>query len=363
MNTIHAIHYPCIPPDSNPYNILLLNALNKRGINSRECNSMAVLYRVILRRRATTIHFHWLNRAGGQISKNPAKLSWQSAIVFILLFSRAFGIRTVWTVHDLEAHNSSNNTFTFYRLVATLVNSLIAHSPAAVKIVASSYDVDLSKVHFIPHGLYPNALEVKARKDADHRPGQTKLRLVYFGNISPYKGLDTFASALQVASKQLGDLSPDVTIIGNLNNSRYPKLSTQLAEANELRIISDFMDCDSLNRCLEEADLVVLPFRHTLTSGSLIYALSAGKPVLVSRIDSIAYYLSPSYSFIFEAGNVTALAAQLVQICNNYSTHRLQCMGVSARRFAMTLDWSVIAKKTSNLYYLSDDNLVERPST
>jgi beta-1,4-mannosyltransferase len=351
MKTIHAIHYPCISPDSNPYNILLLNALNEQGITSRACNSIAMLYLVILRRRVSTVHFHWLNRAGGQISKKPAQLAWQTAIIFILLFARAFGIRTVWTVHDLEAHNLSNHGFVFYRSVAALVNSLIAHSPDAARIISSSYDVALSKVHCIPHGLYPRAFEVKAKKVADPRAGQAKLRLLYFGHISPYKGLDTFASALQVASKQLGEASPDVTIIGYLNSARYPKLSTQLTKAYDLRIISDFMDCDSLNRHLEEADLIVLPFRHTLTSGSLIYALSAGKPVLVSRIDSLAYYLSPSYSFLFEANNIASLAAQLVLICNDYSAYRLQCMGISARRFAMTLDWSVVAKQTSRLYY------------
>jgi len=350
MEMIHSIHYPCISSSSNPYNDLLINALNKRGISSQSCNSIVILCLAVLGRKVSTLHFHWLDRAGGQISIRPSKLAWQSTILGLLLFARAFNINTVWTVHDLKAHNSSNQRFFFYRLVASLVNSIIAHSPDAVDIISSAYDVSQAKVHFIPHGLYPRAFDVSSENILNAGPGLRKLRLVYFGHVSPYKGLDILASALQIASKRLGDQSPDVTIIGNLNSAKYPLLSKHLNECSDLKIISEFVDYDSLNKYLEKADLVVLPFRYTLTSGSLIYALSAGRPVLISHIDSLAYYLSPSFSFTFEPNSVISLADQLISICNNYSARKLRSMGLSARSFALTLDWDSVAKQTSELY-------------
>jgi beta-1,4-mannosyltransferase len=350
MKTIRSIHYPCISSSSNPYNDLLVDALNKQGISSQACNSIAILCLAVLGRKVSTVHFHWLDRAGGRFSIRTLKLAWQLTIICLLLFARIFNMNTVWTVHDLKAHNSGNQQFFFYRLVASLVNSLIGHSPNAVDSISSSYDVSQAKVHFIPHGLYPRAFDVSAENILNASPYSSKLRLIYFGHVSPYKGLDILASALQIASKRLGDQSPDITIIGNLNRSKYPLLAAQLGQCSNLKIISKFVDYDSLNKYLEKADLVVLPFRYTLTSGSLVYALSAGKPVLVSSIDSLAYYLSPSFSFTFEPNSAISLAEQLVLICNNYSARKLQSMGVLARRFAMTLDWDTVARQTSSLY-------------
>jgi beta-1,4-mannosyltransferase len=347
---IKSIHYPCIPQSSNPYNDLLVKALNDQGLPSQACNSILELAMAVLGRRASTIHFHWLCRAGGLLNLKPRKFVWQSSILLILVYSRLTRINTVWTVHDIVGHNSNRRQLLFYRLVASLVNSIIVHSPTAVDIISESYEIPRSKVSFIPHGNYPLAFDVDSQNSIGHESDQRNLRLVYFGHISPYKGLDVLALALQISYRQLGAKSPSVSIIGNLNTIKYSSLSSQLSLCNNLEIVSDFLDDDDLNQYLREADLIVLPFRYTFTSGSLIYALSAGKPVLTSRIDSLSYYLSPSFSFVCEPNSASSLADQIINICNHYSTIQLRAMGELARRFAMSLSWSSIAMKTSCLY-------------
>jgi beta-1,4-mannosyltransferase len=344
------IHYPCVPPHVNPYNNLLISSLNKIGIPSRPCNSIISLYKDIFFGQVSAVHFHWLDRAGGHFSGTPSKLLWQSSIIFIILVARLLNIRLVWTIHNLEAHNKAIKSYHFYHFVSILVNSLIAHSPYAIKLISATYDVKPNKITFIPHGLYPHAFALSSSSAIPRRQSSLALKLLYFGNISPYKGIDTFALALNHISQFLGDHNPQVSIVGRLNTVRFPDLLQQIKNCDNVSLISEFVDQSELNRFVADADLIVLPFLDTLTSGSLIYALSSAKPVLISDIQSLAFYLSPSYSFTFTPGNVDSLASKLSFICLNHSRETLQSMGQSARAFASTLDWHTIAIKTSKLY-------------
>jgi glycosyltransferase involved in cell wall biosynthesis len=342
-------HYPCISSDINPYNELLISALNAQGYPAYSCNSIAYLYSQFVHRKIAAIHFHWLDRAGGNLNLSPSKLSWQIAIILLLLISRLTGIKTVWTVHNLHTHNSSNQDVLFYRFVSALVGSLISHSPSTISSIASTYKVCSQKIQFIPHGNYPQAF---ASSILSPVPSDTtrRLRILYFGNISPYKGLDLLSLAIQAISKQLGDRTPDVTIVGSLNRTKYPLLAMQLHQCSNLNIVSGFVDNDELNQYLQNADFVVLPFRSSFTSGSLIYALSAGKPVLIPHFDSLSYYLSPTYSFTFSPGNLPSLISSLFSICTVHSPTSLQLMGKAARQFAQGLSWNVIAQETALLY-------------
>jgi beta-1,4-mannosyltransferase len=344
------VHYPCILLTSNPYNSLLISSLNNIGVPSKSCNSIHRVYWYVLSGQVSALHFHWLDRAGGNFSLLPSKLLWQLAIILIIFLGRLIHIKTVWTVHNLEAHNRATKSPIFYHLVSQSVSSLIAHSPSAISLISTTYDVSPHKIHFIPHGLYPQAFEVHQTSLDQITHNCQPLRLIYFGSISPYKGIDLLVLALEQISRLLGDLSPHVTIIGRIDTSRYPELFQQLKNCANVTIVSEFVEHTNLNCYISNADLIVLPFRDTLTSGSLIYALSSAKPVLIADISSLAYYLSPDFSFKFVPGSVDSLVSKLYYICRNYSRQSLQLMGQSARAFASKLDWYCIAINTSKLY-------------
>lgn len=348
---INSIHYPCIDSRLNPYNDLLLDSLNNVGCHSQACNSIYSLYRQTLLKKANILHFHWLDRAGGSINFRLPKLAWQASILLLLIIARVLRIRSVWTVHNLYRHNSVNQSTLFYQTVASLVNVLITHSPVAVDQVSTTYNVPLKKISCIPHGLYPNGLKVSPIVDSSSTHNSHNLRLLYFGNISPYKGLDLLASSLRSSSQILGPLKPILTVIGQLDRSKYPTLAQSLLENDNVTIVSDFADDNTLNSYLQEADLVILPFRNTLTSGSLLYALSAGKPILISNLPSLGYYLSSSYSFTFESENCDSLSRAIVHICTQQTRQSLYLMGINARNYALTLDWSSIAQETFELYH------------
>jgi glycosyltransferase involved in cell wall biosynthesis len=343
-----SIHYPCIDPKFNPYNKLLIEALNFSGYQSESCNSITYLFLRVFSRSVSVVHFHWLDRAGGSFSLQPLKLFWQLSILILIVVTRLHNIKIVWTVHNINTHNSDSNALIFYKTVSVLVHTIISHSPSACQLISHAYHVKSEKVVFIPHGYYPMALSVKPRIYSD-TPRQQTLRIIYFGNLSPYKGLDTLISALNmICSPQ--KLQPIVTIVGGLNEHKYPTLLADLQSGPNVTVIPKFVDYSTLNSHLNNSDIVILPFKDTLTSGSLIYALTSGRPVIVSNISSLTYYLSPSFAFTFIPGDVMSLAHVLDKICTNSIKSDLGEMGRCAREFALSLDWTAIALQTVKLY-------------
>lgn len=343
-----SIHYPCISPELNPYNELLIRSLNLSGYSSESCNSINHLFKSVLTRRVSVVHFHWLDRAGGSFSLQPLRLFWQLSIISLIIIARVFNIRTVWTVHNMNKHNSIDNVLIYYKTVSLLVNSIICHSPSACHLISQTYHVPSRKIVFIPHGYYPQALSVKNKSYTDVC-SQEPLRILYFGNLSPYKGLDTLLSALNNINIP-HHLQPNVTIAGSLNKSKYPSLLGDLQAFPNLTIIPNFLNYSTLNSHLNDSDIVILPFKDILTSGSLIYALSSGRPVIISNIPSLSFYLSPSFAFTFNPGDILSLAHVLESTCTNYMKNDLAEMGRCARNFALTLDWNTIGRQTANVY-------------
>jgi glycosyltransferase involved in cell wall biosynthesis len=192
------------------------------------------------------------------------------------------------------------------------------------------------------------ALSVESQAYSD-TPKQQPLRILYFGNLSPYKGLDTLISALNTLCLPQ-QLQPNVTIVGSLNVHKYPTLLADLQSGRNVTVIPKFIDYSTLNSHLNNSDVVILPFKDILTSGSLIYALTSGRPVIVSNISSLTYYLSPSFAFTFTPGDVMSLAHVLDEICTHSIIRDLGEMGRCAREFALSLDWATIALKTVKLY-------------
>jgi beta-1,4-mannosyltransferase len=344
------IHYPCTSESANPYNYLLITALNNLGYQTIPCNSIWKLHRAVFLGNCSVVHFHWLDRASGSFSRKPRQLVWQLSIIIILFYTKLRRIPAVWTVHNLDAHNDSTYKYRFFRLISFLVSHLIVHSPEAMEIVAKSYHVSIDKLSFIPHGLYPKALTIQSSSSSSNITFPRPLRLMYFGNISPYKGVDILVAAFQQISKELGSKGPELYVIGTLDHSRYPEIVRDNVDISKLHVISGFTEEQTLAEYLAMCDLVVLPFRSTLTSGSLIYSLCAAKPVLVSNIRALNFYLSSSFSFTFNPGDHDSLAEQLTYICTHFSSSCLHLMGEQARKFSLTLDWESIARKTLKLY-------------
>lgn len=124
----------------------------------------------------------------------------------------------------------------------------------------------------IPHGHYRDWYV-----DAEV-PSPVPGRLSYFGIVRTYKGVLDLVAAFQ-------SLPGDDLSLRLLGRPHPGSLRATIEEACELdhRIEAAlrFIEDDELVQAIGESELIVLPYRNMHNSGSLLLALSLGRPVLV----------------------------------------------------------------------------------
>jgi glycosyltransferase involved in cell wall biosynthesis len=102
--------------------------------------------------------------------------------------------------------------------------------------------------------------------------------ILFFGKIRAYKN----APELLKAFRQFSDPETMLFVAGR---PEFPALAAALeqeaAEDQRVRIHLDFISKDKAQVYFRAADLVILPYREILNSGSALLALSFDRPVLV----------------------------------------------------------------------------------
>ena len=199
-------------------------------------------------------------------------------------------MRLVWMVHNIAPHDARP----FQRLVwpaytaalARRADGFLTLAPGTVDQVRCVLPGLAAKPALgLWHPAYPNAglaavEQAEARRSLGFSPGE--LVLGYCGQISPYKGLEELVAAFGRAPTARLRL-----LLAGLPRRDRPRADAlfgviESAARADPRIVLRLEDLtpaafrDSLGAC----DVVVAPLRHYLHSGSIVHALSAGRPVL-----------------------------------------------------------------------------------
>lgn len=328
---------------ANPYTWLLYSHLERQGgVKVDEYG-----WRRILRRRYDVWHLHWpeghLNDRSTALAlrRTASELSW-------IRWARSRGARIVWTIHNLRAHEGYHPAVeaAFWRDFIGHLDGHISLSRASQAQAFARFPRLASLPGFvIPHGhyrtSYPAPLDpIEARHTLGLDPMATVVALV--GYVRAYKNVPRLIQAFRALPGQ--DL---VLLIAG--ESKSPELSAQIGEAaaSDPRIRMDlrFLDEARVHRYVSAADLVALPYREVLNSGSAILALSLDRPVLAPDAPSIIELqetVGPAWLRTY-SGELTAehLGSALTWV-------RQTCRPSSAP--LESLDWDRIAAATLAAY-------------
>jgi glycosyltransferase involved in cell wall biosynthesis len=133
-------------------------------------------------------------------------------------------------------------------------------------------------------------------------------KLLYFGRLLPYKGLDLLADALDV----LGDCRNfDLRVCGDGPTSpTLDRLSAVAGVSVERRWFSD----GELPDLLAWSDALVLPYREASQSGVAALALAAGRSVLATAVGGLPEQLAGQETAILCAPSASGIADGLLEL-------------------------------------------------
>ena len=220
---------------------------------------------------------------------------------------------------------------------------------AALDILGRSYEIDLAKVRVIPHGVSGmlGALPPKQVAGA---------RVLTWGLIGPGKGLEWAIRSMA----ELRDLKPEYLIVGTTHpkvllhegeayRERLTAIVDELGLQKVVRFVDAYPDADELAAVVGSADVVLLPYdsRNQVTSGVLVEALMAGKPVVSTSFPHAVELLSSGAGILVEHENPHAIAAALR--CVFTEAGRAASMSAAATGISVEQSWAQVAKQYRSL--------------
>lgn len=154
---------------------------------------------------------------------------------------------------------------------------------------------------------------------APPRTAGTGLRLLFFGRLRAYKGLDL----LRDAFRRLHAAHPDATlrVVGEGDaEACAPGLSALPGVTVESRWVAE----DAITALLAEADAVVLPYREASQSGIAPQALAMGIPVVATPVGGLAEQVREGRGGVLAAAvSAEALAVALGRLTQPGALERL----------------------------------------
>ncbi len=327
----------------NPYQVFLKQGLVAHGIDVCGVRwGLGAIGRLI-RRRGTTdvIHIHWPH---GMYLEQV----WRFPLVVLqLLAYRLTRNNVVWTVHELEFYETRYPMLDRI-MVAVLIRisrQLIVHSAYSERMIRERHRFS-RPITRILHPSYIECYDNQIGRNAARQElgfNDDAITYLFMGHIKPYKGIEDLIEAF----KHLEGESVRLCVAGRPWDAEA-ETSIRRTAASDLRITLDltFVPAARVQTYMNAADIVVLPFRKTHTSGSVLLAMSFARAVIVPALGAIPEYIDQSAAIFFDPTDPDGLLEALREA----QRRDLVAMGRSAYARVADLNWRNFASAHAAVY-------------
>jgi beta-1,4-mannosyltransferase len=264
------------------------------------------------------LHIHWPDALLKHVSM-PKQAIRMAALTCVLFWVRAVRrIPIVWTVHNLAPHNGAAPWAVWW--LRAVLSALVDHQVHLTRATAN----ELKKVSprlarqpatVIPHGSYQDELRSGVSRQAvRERLNLSERHFVigFVGTVTPYKGAE------QLARVFAGWPAPQARLIvaGNCADAGI-RAVIEDAAARDDRIWTRFgwLGQEEMAELLGVSNVVAFPYTQVLNSGSVMMALTAGRPVLAPRLGSLSEIqqaVGPAWLQLYDG----ELSADVLQHCS-----------------------------------------------
>lgn len=236
--------------------------------------------------------------------------------------------------------------------VARAATSVVVMTATAEQRLLDGYRVDPSKIVVIAHGAPTDWGAIPRRQKAGPP------MILTWGLLGPGKGIEWAVEALA----ELVDLdpSPRYVIAGETHphvvehsGESYRNMVAARAEAlgvgHLVRFENRYLDRPALRGLVAAADVVVLPYDSTdqVTSGVLIEAVTAGRPVVATAFPHAVELLSSGAGIIVGHRDPAAIAAAVRRVLTEPGV--ADAMSDVALSLVPDLTWAAVASRYGEL--------------
>jgi glycosyltransferase involved in cell wall biosynthesis len=239
-----------------------------------------------------------------------------------------------------------------------LADKVIVMTQNSSRILQQEYDLPMDKIIIIPHGTHNNSSievnELKAKYDLSN-----KLVLCTFGLLSPNKGIENGIMAMKAISAEfpeamyivLGQTHPNLIA---QQGEQYRRLLQKLIRENNLeknvRLVNEYVPVKKLMEYLALTDIYLFTSLdpNQAVSGTFLYAMSAGCPIISNSFVLAKEMLDDKTGIILTSGSETELAENAISLLGNEQLRK--DMGQNAWLRTRDTTWKKVSAKHAQLF-------------
>jgi polysaccharide biosynthesis protein PslF len=263
----------------------------------------------------------------------------------------ALYVPSIVVLHTVLSHPTPRQRMILERVIAT-ASAVVTMTQTARSRLLDIYGARPEDVYVIPHGAADNRVALSSTAKAGPP------RVLTWGLLGPGKGIEHAIDAmallrdrgLRVDYQVAGQTHPRVLgRDGEAYRQRLQSLARARDVADRVHFDSRFLPASALSHLVSSADVVLLPYdsREQVTSGVLIEAVTAGRPVVSTCFPHAVELLGGGAGLLVERQDAAGIAGALHRVLTE--------PGLSARMsrhsasLAPQLLWPAVARSYREL--------------
>jgi glycosyltransferase involved in cell wall biosynthesis len=268
----------------------------------------------------------------------------------ILSLLRELRMPIVTTLHTILAEPNESQRLVMDEIVK-LSERLVVMSHHGADLLRRVHNAPESKLELIPHGIDATPVDSSKRELFSV---EGKSVIFTFGLLSPDKGIEYVIDALPTILARfpnviyivLGATHPHIKERqGETYRLMLENRAIRLGVASQVRFNNRFVSRDELRQYLSIADIYVTPYLkpEQITSGTLAYALGAGKAVISTPYWYAEELLAEDRGILVPWRDPKAIATSVIELLSN--DEKRKAMQSRATEYGRAMSWPQVAKK------------------
>ena len=263
----------------------------------------------------------------------------------------------VTTLHTVLQNPDAGQRETLEEILSAS-DKVVVMSKHAEDILHDLYAADRERIVFIPHGI-PDIQFIDPNYYKDQFGVEGKKVLLTFGLLSPGKGIENVIDALPMLVRRypetvyivLGVTHPHVKReSGESYRISLQQRARALGVEKHLMFHNRFVSLEKLCEFIICADVYITPYlnREQITSGTLAYAVGAGKAVISTPYRYAEEILADGRGKLVPFADTDAIAGSVLELFDD--PVQMNAMRKRAYKYSRDMVWTTVARSYLNLF-------------
>lgn len=262
-----------------------------------------------------------------------------SGLSFLFRLSKKW----VQTFHDPFPHSGEMTKWkkNAYKTTISKASYFVLLNEKQKSEFCTDYGISPDKVFINRLGIYDNILAFVKSEAAPY-----KNNVLFFGRISPYKGIEYLCEAMKKVREQISDAT--LTIAGGGNFYFDIKPYKQLGY---IEVRNHYVGMEELALLLNRCELTVCPYTDASQSGVIMTSYSLGKPVVATNVGGLPEMIEDGKTgLLVSPKDSNSLADAIIQLLKDKKKLLSMSSYIKEQYSVGAKSWSDIVDNYINLY-------------